>query len=197
MTSKKLFFGFVGLLIVLGVGIFLSAHIASGLLAKRSAKLTSLKATNQALVKQQAQIAKDKQDIAKYSSLNQIAKSVVPQDKNQAEAVREIVNLAGQSGINLSSITFPQSNLGTAPTKTANGLTQVTKVKGIGGVDDLQITITQANSNTVPYANFLNFLTRLEQNRRTAEVSSIKIQPDKKKSSNVSFTLIIDEFIKP
>jgi len=78
----------------------------------------------------------------------------VPQDKNQAEAVREIVNLAAANGVTLASITFPTSSLGTtvagpwyycrltpAPAATTPvasssqnaNLTQLTPVKDIPG----------------------------------------------------------------
>ncbi|MGH7237727.1 MAG: hypothetical protein ACREGF_04290, partial [Candidatus Saccharimonadales bacterium] len=192
MNSKKLFYGLMGLLVLLGLGIFVSARQANALLEKRSGSLANLKATSQALAQQEIQLAKDKKDIATYGSLDQIAKSVVPQDKDQAEAVREIVNLAAQSGIpQLSSIAFPPSTLGAAAiAKTPAGLTQVTPVKGISRVYDLKITITQAPDQPVPYSNFTAFLARLEQNRRTAEVSNITVQPDPKNSGMVSFSLI-------
>jgi hypothetical protein len=199
MTSKKVYFGIIGLLIFLGMGILLSAHEANTLLEKQSSTLITLKAKNQALSLDQKQLIQDNEDIAKYADLNTIAQSVVPQDKDQAEAVREIVNLAAQSGITqLSSITFPASTLGNGTTiKTSGGLTQVTPVDGIPGVFDLQITITQANTSEVPYNDFTTFLARLEQNRRTAEVSSITVQPDQKQPNMISFTLVIDEFIRP
>lgn len=200
MNSKKLFYGLTGLLVLLGLAIFVSAHQANALLEKRSGSLADLKSASQVLAQQETQLAKDKKDIATYGSLNLIAESVVPQDKDQAEAVREIVNLAMQSGIpELSSIAFPPSTLGagTMVKNTAASLTQVTPVKGISHVYDLQITITQAPGQPVPYSNFTAFLARLEQNRRTAEVSSITVQPDPKNFGMVSFNLIIDEFIKP
>jgi hypothetical protein len=43
----------------------------------------------------------------------------------------------------------------------------------------------------------LDFLKGLENNRRTALVSDITITPDSKNSSNVSFNLTLDEYIKP
>ena len=198
MNSKKLYFGLVGLLVLLGIGIIFSVQQANTMLADRSKKLVDLKATDKAMAAQQAQLAKNKRDIAKYQDLNVIAKTVVPQDKDQAEAVREIVNLAKQSGINkLSSIAFPASTLGGAKVQTSRGLTQVTPVKGVAGVYNLQITVTQANTDHVPYNSFITFLDRLEQNRRTAQVSGITVQPDTKNPNMVAFTLIINEFIKP
>lgn len=184
---------------MLGIGILAGAREANSLLQKQSNTLIGLKASEQATEAQKSQLAQDKQDIAKYSDLNTIAQSVVPQDKNQALAVREIAGLANASGIpQLSSVAFVPSTLGgTTTVKTPNGLTQVTPVKGIPGVYDLQITITQSSTAEVPYGNFITFLQKLEQNRRTAEVSSINILPDQKNPGMISFTLVIDEFIKP
>jgi hypothetical protein len=201
MDSKKLYFILLGVLVLLGIGMIASAKEANTLLERQSHTLVSLKANDQQTNEQKSQLAQDKKDIANYSDLNTIAQSVVPQDKDQAEAVQQIVNLASASGIpQLSSITFPPSTLGgTVPStvKTPNGLTQVTPVKDIPGVYDLEITVTQASTSEVPYNNFISFLQRLEQNRRTAEVTSITVQPDQKNPTMISFTLIIDEFIKP
>jgi hypothetical protein len=200
MNSKGLYYGLVGLLVVLGLSTLVTAREANVMLENQSKTLVTLKAKNQATINQQTQLVNDKKDIATYTDLNNIAKSVVPQDKDQAEAVREIVDLASQSGISeLSSITFPSSALGTAQVKSNNNpsLTQVTPVKAIPGVYDLQITVTQANTALVPYNNFITFLSKLEQNRRTAQVSNINVQPDQLNPDMVAFTLVIDEFIKP
>ena len=199
MNSKRLNYLLIGLLVLLTAGLVIVAREANMLLENKSKTLVSLKASDLTTSSQQAQLSTDKKEIAKYSDLNTIAKSVVPQDKDQAEAVQEIVNLAADSGIGqLSSITFPPSTLGTTTSvKTPGGLTQVTAVKGISGVYDLQITITQGTDSEVPYSDFTMFLAKLEQNRRTAQVSSITVQPDQKNPSIVSFTLILDEFIKP
>lgn len=225
MDSKKLFYTLVSVLILSAVGLFASVAQANTLLAEHSKTLVDLKAKSKATENQQQQLVQDKKDIAAYKDLNDIAKAVVPQDKDQAKAVREIVNLAKQSGIpKLSTIAFPPSTLGgatgggssststgtgsggsgssgaatgTTKPKTPAGLTQLTPVKGMAGVYNLQITVTQATADAVPYNNFITFLSKLEQNRRTAQVSSIAIQPDATNPSLISFTLVIDEFVKP
>jgi len=198
MNSKKLYFGLVVLLVLLGASILAAANEANNLLESKSRTLVSLRSSVQATNSLKTQLAENKKDIATYADLNTIAKSVVPQDKDQAEAVREIVSLASQSGIpQLSSISFPPSTLGGTSVKIGGGLTQVTAVKGIPRVYDLQITITQTSSDAVPYNSFIAFLARIEQNRRTAQVSSINVQPDQTNPSLVAFTLVIDEFIKP
>lgn len=198
MNSKKICYVLIGALGLLFVGLFLSVHVADGLLAKQSKTLVELKAKEQATAQTQTQLSQDKKDIGTYAELNAIAKSVVPQDKDQAEAVREIVDLAAQSGIpQLTSITFPPSTLGGTRVRTTKGLSQVTPVKGMSGVYELQITVNQANTAYVPYSSFTNFLSKLEQNRRTAQVSDINVQPDPKNPNLTAFTLVINEFIKP
>ncbi len=202
MKSKQLFFALVILLVLLISSLFGIAYGANSIMGKQATKLSKLRADSNALDTLQASVAKNKQDIAKYSTLNAIAKNIVPQDKDQAEAVREIVDLASQSGIaQLSSITLPRSQLGvssTVPgTKTNPDLTQLIAVKGMPGVYQLQITVTEDKKYEIPYNQFLTFLSKLEQNRRTAQVSSITIQPDPQKPGLVAFTLVISEFIKP
>jgi hypothetical protein len=205
MNSKQLNNGMVGLLVVLAIGLFAGVYFANSALASKSDELVDARATKQAKEQQEKQLAKAKKDIQAYSDLNEIAKSVVPQDKDQAKTVSEIVNLANQSGIKrLSSIAFPPSTLGAAKssssskqTKTPSNLTQLTPVKGLSGVYQLQITITQSSTESVPYDSFIAFLSKLENNRRTALVSSINVQPDANNPNLVSFTLVINKYIKP
>lgn len=170
-------------------------------LKTESAKLVDLKATNQSLETQQTNLITAKRDLDKYSDIDEITQDIVPQDKDQARAVREIVTLAGQSGFELESITFPQSNLGASSSSdksaTQSGtISQAVPVKGIKGVYSLEAVITPKGN--IPYSQFLDFLTKLENNRRTAQVSSIRIEPATGGNSElISFTLNINLFLKP
>lgn len=211
MNSKRVFYLMIGGIVVLVLATLGSTYMASSMLEKQATTLNGLKLKNRVLSEEQAGLIKAKKDIAKYSSLEKIAKTIVPQDKDQAQTVREIVKLANASGINPSSITFPASTLGAAaaastsaakstaasPGSGTANLTQLTPVKGITGLYVLPITITQDSSSAVPYARLVEFLSRLEQNRRTAQVSSIVLQPSSIDRSKLSFTLTVDEYIKP
>lgn len=197
--AKETYIVLLAVFIIVLVNFVTLAYEANKILAGQAQKLSTERAISEALSSQQSTLTKNKQDLVKYRDLNNIAKTIVPQDKDQAEAVREIVNIANQSGISkLTSVTFPSSTLGTALGAKGN-LTQLIPVKGISGVYDLQITITQASDpkNPVTYSQFLTFLRGLEQNRRTAQVSSINVQPDTTGNDRVGFTLVIDEYIKP
>jgi hypothetical protein len=202
IKARQLYYILIGMVTLLCLGLFGVAYSTDTILGAQATKLSKLKAESDALQAQESTLAKNKKDIEKYKDLNIIAQTIVPQDKDQAQAVREIVNIAAQSGINkLSSITFPSSALGSTargPGTSGNpNLTQLTPVKGLAGVYELQITIVQDSTNRVPYDKFTTFLEKLEQNRRTAQVSAITVQPDALHPDSVAFTLVVNEYIKP
>lgn len=216
MTSKRLYLVLVGCIGLLAVALIAGTYGAHSLLASRAQALTKLKAQSAALDQEQLSLKKAEKDIKTHADLVKITKAVVPEDKDQAEAVREIVNIAAANGIDLASVTFPASSLGgtvsggTAASPSpagaaqgpsgsskSGGLSQLTPVKSISGVYSLQITVTSSIAKPVPYSQFITFLSSLEHNRRTAQVNTISIQPDKNNSALLSFTLGLNEYIKP
>ncbi|GAC1499699.1 MAG: hypothetical protein NVS1B10_02680 [Candidatus Saccharimonadales bacterium] len=218
MNSKRVYYSLVLTLVVLFLSLLGGVYGANSLFATQSNNLTKLKAKNQALEKEQISLVKAKKDIQKYSGLQKIAQTIVPEDKNQAEAVREIVNIAAANNVGLSAITFPASTLGAGKTTTGGaltpapattqapkggsttkvgGLSQLTPVKNINGVYQLVITITADSTQPVKYDRFIAFLGALEHNRRTAQVSTVTITPDLKNRSLLTFTLTLNEYIKP
>jgi Tfp pilus assembly protein PilO len=214
MNSKRLHTALLAVLALLFIAMLGGTYGANKLLAAQADKLKAQKAKSQALDRERVSIEKAKQDIKKYSGLNKIAKAVVPQDKNQAEAVREIVNIAAANGVTLASVTFPASTLGNLPSGTpasagsqaakpapsssspADKLSQLTAVKNIPGVYQLPITI-KSDKNPVVYDRFISFLSDIEHNRRTAQVESITLSPDTNDSNLVTFELTLSEYIKP
>ena len=217
MTSKRLYFLLSGLIGLLFIGLIAGTYGANSLLSSQANTLTGLKAKSLALAQEQSSLNKAKKDIQTYSGLNQIAKSVVPQDKDQAEAVREIVNIAAQYNVSLAAINFPASTLGanaTAPASaapasasatapaaskstSAGSLSQLQPVKNIPGVYQLPITVVGDPNKPVPYNQFVSFLSAMEHNRRTAQVSTITIQPNASNRNLLTFSLNLNEYIKP
>lgn len=207
MTSKRLRWLLIGLIGLLFVGLIAGTYEANLLLESQASNLLSLKAKTQALATEQQGLVKAKKDIKTYSSLEAIAKSVVPQDKDQAEAVREIVNIAATYNVSLATISFPASTLGSSaatPTPTAStstkpttSLSQLQPVKNIPAVYQLSITVVSDPAKPVAYDKFISFLSALEHNRRTAQVSAITIQPNLVNRSLLTFTLNLNEYIKP
>lgn len=213
MTSKRLYFVLIGTIVILFVALIGGTYQVNETLTSRAKKLTSLKAKNAALAQEQIVMKKAKQDIKTYSELQKITRSIVPEDKSQAEAVREIVKIAADNGVELASITFPASTLGgpatavkpdtaATPPAAANSsktgsLSQLMPVKSIPGVYQLNITVQSDTSQPVRYDKFISFLGALERNRRTAQVSTISLEPDKENRNFLSFTLNLNEYIKP
>jgi hypothetical protein len=200
MNSKRLYFGMLTIIGILIAGLIIGAYGANHLLEAQSKQLVNNRLQTSVLSQEQTELVQAKQDIKKYQNLANITQTIVPQDKDQAEAILELVNIANANGVALGSITFPSSSLGQtvgqAKTSTLS-LSQLTPVKGIPGVYNLQISVASDSSNPVPYNNFINFLTALENNRRTALISEVSLQPNEKNRNTVSFTLTLDEYIKP
>jgi hypothetical protein len=211
MTSKRMYFLLLGLTFLMIVGLLGSAYEINGLLGKHATKLANLKAQTETLANQQVGLKKAKQEVATYSDLEKITQQIVPQDKDQAEAVREIISIAANAGVPLTTINFPASTLGaTTGTVAPSGgtspqaaitakpsLSQLTAVPNIPGVYQLPITLQNDSDTEVTYNQFYSFLSGLEKNRRTAQVSNIVIQPDTKSRNNLTFTLTLSEYIKP
>lgn len=213
MNSKKFSFVMTGGLALLGLLLVASIYLGDAFLHKQSNKLAGLKLDTRVIEEQQTSLVTANKDIQKYAELKTIADQIVPHDKDQARATREILNLAEQSGIKISSITFPASTLGQAapkappttdksatdaPAKPAQpSVTQVKTVEGIKGLYQLDITIASDTRQAVSYDKLVNFLGQLEQNRRTAQVSQIAIQPDPLNRAGLNFTLTVTVYIKP
>jgi hypothetical protein len=223
MTSKRLYFVLLGLLCLVVISVAGGSYAINAALEKQSNKLVSLKAKQQSLQQEQTQLTQMKKDILDYNNLYKISQLIVPESKDQTETVRQIVNLAKQSGVTLQSITFPASSLGTGTsplalnteqsatpgtaatpiagtTVIANpALSQLVPIAHIPGVYDLQVEVASATDPAYQstYPQVIHFLSALEQNRLTAQVSQIDLQPNSQNSNVLSFTLNLDIFIKP
>ena len=200
MTSKQLYFVLLGAICAMVLALVGGAYGMNKLLQAQAARLSDDRLHVAVLDDQQTQLDKAKADVDKYQDLGNVVKSVVPQDKDQAQTVRQIVNIASANGVPLSSISFPNSTLGTAKTKGTSSslqLSQLTPVAGIKGMYTLQLTIQTNNSSPVDYSHFIPFLSGLEQNRHTALVTSISLTPDTKNRNQLAFTMTLNEYIKP
>lgn len=203
MNSKRLFYGMIALIILINGSGVAAIYFGNKLLANQTSKLTDLKVEANTLEDVQRSLASAKKDIVTYSDIEQVVKTVIPQEKDQARTVREIIKIADESHITIASIGFPSSTLGTKATgntpasstaSTTN--TQTQKVDGISNVERLEITVTSDPTKPVLYSDFISFLSKLEQNRRTSQVSSINIQPNSENRTKLSFSMVLNVYIK-
>lgn len=195
MSPKRMYLAMLVATALLGAGVLCSVALSTNTLKHQATGLLEAKLQNRVLDEQQTSLVTAKKAIQTYTDLNIIARSVVPQDKDQAKTVRNLSDIAKDLGIRLSAISFPPSSLGQS-SKTAKKETQVTPVSGLKGAFEMQITV-QSDSNTpITYDKFLSFLERLENNRRTAQVSNITILPSTD-GSRLTFNLVLSTYIKP
>ncbi len=211
MNSKHMFFLMIGICILLSAGVIGVLITGDRLLKKQSGRLVELKLEDKLLDEQQAALVQATQDIERYEELEQVANLVVPKDKDQARAVREIINLALESGITIKTVSFPSSSLGTKsnaqsgsggeqkPAASTSSITQAKPVEGVSGVYSIEMTVAPDQTTHTTYYELIDFLKKLENNRRTAQVTSVKINPVKSEGdgSNITFTLTINIFVKP
>lgn len=198
MNSRKLFYLLVVVVVLINIGGVAAIVYGKKMLNTQNAKLTDLKVESSTLEDVQRSLVTAKKDIEKYADIEKISKTVVPQEKDQARTVREIIKLAEESNIEVASVSFPTSSLGskTAGSAQAGTTTQTQKVEGISNVERLEVTVSSNTATPVTYTDFLSFLEKLEQNRRTSQVSNINIQPVADNRNMLTFSLVLNVYIK-
>lgn len=208
MTPKRFYYVMIGINALLIILVLSGVFFGNQLLKQQSSKLRAIKTQTKVIDEQQISLTQAKKDIEKYTELNTISRSIVPQDKDQAKTVREISKIAEESGITLKVINFQSSNLGQtviappvvegeAPkVPAAPPISQIKPVDGIPGLFALEIIISPEAKTPIPYRDFLTFLEKLENNRRTAHVDKIIINPTTDGSA-LTFTLTLNSYVKP
>lgn len=208
MNPRLSYYLMIGMLVLVGTGIIGSAVFGDHLLQQQTNKLVALKLNSKVLDEQQSALIQANKDIVKYADLEKIAKTIVPQDKDQARVVREIVGYANDTSIPVQNISFPTSNLGQSAVGSASGTTttpaptksltsQLKAVEGLSGVYEMDVTVQSDTTKPVPFSKIVDFLKKLENNRRTAQVSSITITPDAQNRQLLTFSIIVNVYVKP
>ena len=224
LTSKNLRL-ILQILLGLSVLLFIALmFVGLSVLSAKSREVVDLKLKDRTAEAQLSALKVAKAEIQTYAYFKDIAKKVIPSDKDQDQAVVEIFTLANESGLDISEITFPPSELGgtsgaataspnSAPSTSSqstpapsggtskSAISQAKPVEGISGLYSLKINIDpDAIGPTLPYSRFITFLQKLENNRRTAQITKVDIDPGEPEYSGpelINFTLELNIFIKP
>jgi len=218
MNSQRLRMMLLGVLGLLTLLFLATGTLGLSMLSSKSKKMVELKLESKTAEAQLARLEQSKKEINQYSYFKDVAKTVIPSDKDQAQALLEISQLAKDSGMNLQSVSFPASNLGGRPTTSAtpgtaqpsassqNVISQALPVSGITGLYSVELVITPETGVQVPserqvtYPKMLDFLDRIERNRRTAQITQVDIQPQGTVTGPnqlINFSLNLNIFIKP
>lgn len=196
LSPKLLNYILKGAIALAVIGLPLGAYGATAALEAQSERTRAAQARSEALDRQQDVLTRARADIETYRPLADIARDIVPQNKDQAQTVRELVGIAASHDIALGAVTFPSSTLGSGGDR-GTSLSQLSPVSGIPGMYSLEITVRSHSDHSVPFGTLIQFLDALEHNRRTAIVDGVTLQPDTDMAGHVSFTLELTEYIKP
>lgn len=219
LDSKAMRYILLGSLVLSIIAFLAVLFLGLSVLGSKSNQIVDLKLQSHKAEAQLTNLEQAKQMVEKYSYFKDVAKTVIPNDKNQAVAVVEIGRMADTSGLAIQSITFPQSTLGlTAPNAAASqdataagsstaAISQAKPVSGIAGLYSLELTITPQSGNNVPpakqptFEKMISFLKKIENNRHTAQITSLVITPpalnNAAASKGFSFIVTVNIFIKP
>lgn len=204
MNSKRFFFIMLAMVASL-IAVFAGGvYKASSMLKAESDELIDLKLTSSVLDRQRDSLDQAKRDIAEFSELEELTKSIVPQEKDQANTIGEIASHAQTSGIRLGAIQFPQSELGQvtrgkakSPSSADSDISQLLPLEDLKGVYVMGIDVRNHSDHPVKYEQIIQFLSLLESNRRTAQVIDISIQPDDKIVGAFHFSTKLNTYIRP
>lgn len=215
MNNKRLrlvYLGLIGVCCLLFVLIFINGLSK---LTSKSQQLVDLKLQSKTADAQLASLAQAKKEVAQYSYFKDLAKTVVPTDKDQAQAVLDILQIASASGVTIQDVTFPTSSLGVKSSESALSqsssttktvVSQAKPVTGISGLYSIELTVTHNVNVDAPisqqttYSELHDFLTRVEHDRRTAQITNVNIEPllkDNRPTPYINFSLTTNIFMKP
>ena len=215
MNAKRTYYLLIGLTVVILMATVGVLYLASSLLSKNSQKLVEYKAENAGIEQSKKIYNKAAIDLKKYQPLKAAVDEALPKEKDQAKAVKEIYQIASETGIQIEEIKFTDSTLGqkakpttTTPTDNSSAstapkestpatpsITQAKPIKNISGVLGIEMTLKikpNTTGGTIDYNRFINFIDQLSLNRRSVQITNVTIAP-KLKSAELT-TLI---FVKP
>lgn len=190
---------------------FATLFFGRSLLTTKSRELSKLRLEDSTTKAQVDSLTQAKAEVAKYSYYHSIAKAVIPNDKDQAQAVVDIFATAEAAGLSLQNLTFPISTLGlsgsggvtsSAVPESKSVLSQAKPVTDISGLYSIEVVLSPENTPQTPdnkkptYPKMIDFLQRIEKNRRTAQITALNIEPIDG-SDKVNFSITLNIFIKP
>ena len=214
MSAKKvhkyLLLLFVGGLVLSGWIV----HYANTQLALTSSALTSLRTDIANLEHKREGLQKAKVILNDNSHTLDTLSKVIPEDKDQARIVEEIYSIASKAGVNIESVGFPASTLGSPAVKAVTptvdnstsapktttppkNVSQATPLKDIPGVQAIDLSIGAINSKTLPagsgvrYSEMMSFIRQIERNQRAIQITALGIGQGPVVNGEQTFTLTI------
>lgn len=168
ITPKKAFYGMLTILLLTIGGTGFGIYQATGMLKEKATHVSKLKATNDARDVELQQAWQAKQRAEELQSVEELTADFLPESKQQSELVAEILQLAQESGLSFTGISFNASSDPTALSSQTETATAGT------GVLAFPFSLPLESPS---YNQIIDFLERTEQNRRKMQINSIVITP--------------------
>lgn len=184
------------IMLILLIVVAISALFVSNFMMQKSANnLVRAKLDNVGYDSEEQTYLQARKDLGEYTALNEIIQKILPQSKDQAQAVSELYKIGDETGIKTASITFPSSTLGQK--SNSNTVTQAKSVDGMPGVlgIDIAIELEPASGASISYDSMINFLQKVELNRRNMQIKQITVNADTV-NGGVTFNMTLTIFVK-
>lgn len=114
MTPKRLFYALLGSVLCMIIGSFGFAYLASNWLTSRSTATINLKLDILELRQNQKKGVQASNNLIKYKQDIANLDSVIPTQKDQVDALNQLLKIGDENNITFGSVTFPSSELGNA-----------------------------------------------------------------------------------
>lgn len=202
-NAKKMYFILIAVLVLMGVAIMSMLYLSRDYMASSEKELVAAKLEIIKLNATEEVYTENINNLKKYGNMADILKQVVPSEKDQAKAVRELNQIMVENGFKINTIAFQSSQLNKKTTVVKNpdpavvaapSVSQAKPVKGLQGVMamDVNVQITSHDESPVTTNQILGMLHQIENNRRNMRVSSINFN-----AGEESVSIKLKLFIKP
>lgn len=200
-SPKKVYFLLIAIFFVVGASIAAMLYLSKNFLSVSEDELVEAKLEIAKQEETERIYRENINNLEEFSKVATILEEVIPQEKDQARAVREIDLIAKQNGLAINTLSFPSSDLnkpapasGAAAQPINNAVSQAKPIAGLPGVLGININIElrSSNNSSISTDQLLGMLRDLENNRRNMRVTSINFNAG---GETVDMQIII--FIKP
>lgn len=188
MTPKKAFFVMLGVLALVMLVTAAGVYFGDSYLVKRSESISDLRADDEILNTALLSAQTTRDELQKYSYIDQIAAEVLPGAKNQSEILLIIDDIGRQAGVNVDRYSFVSTS------GNPGDLTQTEPLKGVPGILVFPINVTF----DATYNQLIQWLNLAEENQRKMQIESITIAPASGDESGNVFgvNLTINAFVE-
>lgn len=167
MTSKKMYYVLLGLLAVSIIAGFTGMYFTDKYLASQADLVADRRADDEVLSQKLFSAQTTRDNLEDLAFVDELAKEVLPDAKNQSEVILLISKIAKESGISTDSFNFASTE-GNPGDKS-----QTVELEGTTGV--LVLPINTSFRST--YNELIKFLEKTELNKRKMQISDISISP--------------------